>query len=67
MSKSRLGQSSESQHIAALASESQLPLDTVFSLYEDECAKLEVAARVKSFLPIFAIRNVRDRLKQLRT
>ena len=65
-SKSRVGQSGESQRIEALAAESKLPLDTVLELYEDECAKLEAAARVKSFLPIFAIRNLRDRLKQLR-
>lgn len=65
-SKSRIGQSGESQLIEALASESKLPLDMVLDLYQDECAKLDAAARVKSFLPIFAIRNVRDRLKQLR-
>jgi hypothetical protein len=66
--KSRIGQSGESQRseALALALESQLPLDTVLDLYEDECAKLEVAARVKSFLPIFAIRNVRDRLNRVR-
>ncbi len=64
--KSQIGQSGESQRIEALALESELPLDTVLGLYEHECAKLGASARVKSFLPIFAIRNVRDRLNQLR-
>jgi len=55
----------ETRRIEALALESQMPLDTVIDLYEDECAKLELAARIKGFLPIFALRNLRDRLSQL--
>ena len=63
---SRIGQSSEPRRIEALALESQVSIDTVLELYEDECAKLEAVAKVKSYLPIFAIRNVRERLDQLR-
>jgi len=63
---SRIGPSSEPRRIEALALESRVSIATVQQLYEDECAKLDAMASVKSFLPIFAIRNVRDRLTELR-
>ena len=57
----------ESHHqraIESLAEESQVPVNEVSRLYEDERAKLEVGARIKGFLGIFAIRNVRNMLRQ---
>ena len=47
-----------------LARESQVPVDDVALLYEDARAKLEAGARIRSFLGIFAIRNVRETLRQ---
>jgi hypothetical protein len=45
-----------------LARESSLPVGDVEQLYMDEMAKLAIGARIKSFLSIFAIRNVRELL-----
>jgi hypothetical protein len=50
--------------IERLARESQVPVDEVARLYDDARAELEVGARIKSFLGIFAIRNVRKVLRQ---
>jgi Protein of unknown function (DUF3562) len=50
--------------IERLARESQVPVDEVVRLYDDARAELEVGARIKSFLGIFAIRNVRKVLRQ---
>jgi hypothetical protein len=52
--------------IAFLAQESAESIDEVTRLYELERAGLEAGARVKRFLPIFAIRNVRAALRQRR-
>lgn len=41
-----------------------MPLNEVVRLYEDARARLEVGARIKGFLGIFAIRNVRKMLRQ---
>lgn len=49
---------------ASLAAESRLPIDEVATLYERERAELAVAARVSSYLDIFAIRNVREMLRK---
>ena len=59
--------SRESHHeraIESLAEESQVPVNEVARLYEDARAKLETGARVRSFLGIFALRNVRKTLRQ---
>ena len=45
-----------------LARESHFPVGDVEQLYVDEMAKLAVDAHIKSFLSIFAIRNVREML-----
>jgi hypothetical protein len=50
--------------IKLLAEESHMPIDSVIRLYESELAKLEVGARVRGFLPIFAIKKVRAMLRQ---
>ena len=47
-----------------LAAESHLPIDEVAQLYASELEKLAVGAHVTGFLPIFAIRNVREMLEQ---
>jgi hypothetical protein len=57
-------QSHQKQAVEFLAHESHVPIDDVAQLYGDELAKLEVGARIKGFLPIFAIRRVRDVLRQ---
>ena len=48
--------------IAFLARESAASIDEVTRLYEQERAELEAGARIKHFLPILAIRNVRAAL-----
>lgn len=50
-----------------LARESHLAVGDVEKLYVDEMAKLAVGARIKSFLSIFAIRNVRELLLERAT
>jgi hypothetical protein len=50
--------------IEFLARESQAPVSEVAQLYEDARAELEVGARIKSFVGIFAMRNVRKALRQ---
>jgi hypothetical protein len=50
--------------IEFLASESRVPIAEVARLYEDALVKLEVGARVKSFLGIFAFRKVRKTLRE---
>lgn len=45
-----------------LARESRLPVGEVEHLYVDEMARLAIGARIKGFLSIFAIRNVRELL-----
>jgi hypothetical protein len=52
--------------IESLARESQVPVDEVARLYDDARAELEVGARIRGFLGIFAIRNVRRVLRQRR-
>jgi len=57
-------QSHHQRAIEFLARESHVPVDEVAQLYEDARAELEVGARIRSFLGIFAIRNVRKLLRQ---
>ena len=59
--------SKESHHqrdIEVLAAESQVPVNEVARLYEDARAELEAGARVRSFLGIFALRKVRNTLRE---
>lgn len=60
-------ESARHRAIAFLAEESQVPIDEVAQLYEDERAELEVGARITGFLPIFAVRKVRALLRQRST
>ena len=50
--------------IEHLARESQVPVEEVAQLYDDARAELEIGARIKGFLGIFAIRNVRGLLRK---
>ena len=51
-------QASQQRVIERLASESHIPIDEAAHLYKDEIAGLSVSASIKSFVPIFALRNV---------
>lgn len=50
--------------IEFLARESQVPVEEVARLYEHARAQLAAGARIKSYLGIFALRNVRKILRQ---
>ena len=56
--------SQQRRAIEFLARESQVPINEVARLYEDERAALEVGARITGFLPIFAIRKIRELLRR---
>ena len=49
-----------------LARESQVPLDEVERLYEDEWARLALDARMTGYLSVFTVRNVRNSLRARR-
>ena len=44
--------------------ESQAPVDEVARLYDSKQAELGVGARITGFLPILALRRVRETLRQ---
>jgi hypothetical protein len=52
------------QDIALLARESLLPVREVTRLLDQERARLAVGARMTTYLPIFAFRNVRAKLRR---
>lgn len=56
----------QTRSIELLARESEFPIDEVAHLYEDALAELGTGARITSFLPIFALRNVREALRKRR-
>ena len=57
----------ERRNIASLAAEFDLPLAEVSALYEAQRERLMTGAKVGKFLPIFAVRNIREQLTQRRT
>ena len=57
-------QADQTRIIESLARESEFPIDEVAHLYEEELAELGIDARITSFLPIFAIRNVQEALRK---
>ena len=57
-------QADQTRIIESLARESEFPIDEVAQLYEEELAELGIDARITSFLPIFAIRNVQEALRK---
>jgi len=50
--------------LTAIAQDSRLPVDDVIELYEHEREELAAGARVTTYLQIFAIRNVKEKLRQ---
>jgi hypothetical protein len=52
------------QALELLARESAMPVNEVARLYEDARAGLEAGARIKDYVGIFALRNVRNMLRQ---
>ena len=56
--------SHQQRAIEFLARESQVPVDEVARLYEDEWAALEYGARITGFLAIRTTRNVRETLRR---
>lgn len=56
--------SRQQRAIESLAQESQVPIDEVARLYDDQWAELEDGARITSFLAIFTTRNVREMLRR---
>ena len=56
--------SQQQRAIEFLARESQVPIDEVARLYEEEWAELEDGARITGFLGIFTARNVREMLRR---
>lgn len=56
--------SSQERAIELLAQESQVPVDEVARLYNDEWTELEDGARITGFLAIFTTRNVREMLRR---
>ena len=50
--------------VASLAAECHVPIGEMATLYEHERAGLEVGARIKKFLHIFATRNVLEVLRK---
>ena len=57
-------ESHQQRAIEFLAMESQAPVDEVARLYDSKQAELGVGARITGFLPILALRRVREMLRQ---
>jgi hypothetical protein len=58
--------SSLDAEIEALAQESSAPRELVARLYSSERAKLEEAARIKTYVPVLTRRHVKALLRQQR-
>jgi len=56
--------SEQQRTIEDLAQESQLSIDAVTQLYEDERTLLQADARLTNFLPILTLRHVREALRR---
>lgn len=67
MSGQRIQQPHEEIAVEFLSRESQVPIDEVTRLYANELSKLGVGAHILGFLPILAIRKVREILRQRKT
>jgi len=59
-------QPDQKQIVTLLAEEAHVPVTYVEKLYEHERTELAVGAQIKTFLHIFAIRNVREILRRSR-
>ena len=56
--------SQQQRTIELLARDAQVPVSEVAVLYETAHAELEAGARIRAFLGIFAMRKVREVLRQ---
>jgi len=56
-------QPDQTQILALLAEDSDMPIDDVSKLYERERAELALGAHITKFIHIFAIRNVQEILR----
>lgn len=59
-------QSHQELAVELLAHQSQVPIEEVTLLYASELFRLGVGARIPGFLPVLAIRNVRELLHSRR-
>jgi hypothetical protein len=50
--------------VDAIAPETAAPADIVQALYEEETARLNAQARLKQFVPVLAIKRVKERLRK---
>ena len=64
IAKDKLAQ--QKRVIELLARDSDVPTDEIARLCVKEQAELEASARLKHFLPIFLVRNVRKQLRQIK-
>ena len=64
MAADRSNKSHDERAIEFLAKESHVPVSEVAQLYGDAHAQLEVGARIRAFVGIFAFRRVRKLLRQ---
>jgi len=51
--------------VDAIARETAAPAAIVKALYEEETARLNATARLKQFVPVIAIKRVKQRLRKL--
>jgi hypothetical protein len=57
---------SRESEIEVLARENAMPVETVHEIYNAERAKLEQAARIKTYVPVLIHRRVKDLLRSHR-
>ena len=55
---------SQESEIEQLARQADVPVEVVHRIYDLECAKLEKAARIKTYVPVLAHRRVKEQLLQ---
>jgi Protein of unknown function (DUF3562) len=58
---------SQESEIELLARQTDVPVETVQRIYNFERAKLEQAARIKTYVPVLIHRRVRELLQSERT
>jgi Protein of unknown function (DUF3562) len=66
MDADQINQSDQYLGIEYLARESHESIEEVAQLLKNEIAKLSIDAHIKTFIPIFALRNIRELLHQRR-
>lgn len=60
----RQGKGSHLAVVDALAKELHLPAEKVASAYFEEVSRLEASARIKTFVSVLAVGNVRSELRR---